>query len=276
MRVLVRVIWAAGVLFLCGLAPAGFTATVRVDVGDDFFRPATTNIAVNDTVEWVWIGIDVHTSTSSDGLWDSGVHGTPFTFSHQFTAAGNFPYFCRLHLFMTGSIVAGSANTPPSVTITNPANGAVFAAPASFSIEASASDPGGSVTQVEFFRGTTSVGVDTASPYTAAVAALSAGGYTLSAVATDNGGAKATNEISVSVVTPVAVRLSSAERLSASQFRFSYSANAGLRYAVERSGDLTSWTSISTNMAASSTETFVDNAATQSQNFYRVRRLGNP
>jgi hypothetical protein len=70
--------------------------------------------------------------------------------------------------------------------------------------------------------------------------------------------------------------LSSAERLSGSQFRFSYSANAGLRYAVERSGDLTSWTSISTNMAASGTETFMDNAATQSQNFYRVRRLGNP
>jgi len=70
--------------------------------------------------------------------------------------------------------------------------------------------PGGTVSQVEFFRDTTSLGIVTTSPYSTNVNNLAAGTYTISAVATDNLAAKATNSITlivnarptVSIVTP--------------------------------------------------------------------------
>lgn len=251
-------------------------ATANVSVGDNFFSPATTNINLNDTVTWTWIGFSSHSSTSSSGLWDSGIHGNGFTFSRQFTTAGNFPYFCRVHPFQTGSINVRSGDSAPTVMIVSPANGAVFAAPASFTFTANASDPDGSVTQVEFFRGTMSLGVDATSPYTMAVSGLPAGSYGLFAVATDNAGARATNSVSVEVVTPVPVALTQPERLSVTQFRFRYSANAGLRYVIERSANTDAWQAIATNTASQSTVIFVDTNATADLNLYRVGRLPNP
>ncbi len=176
-----------------------FAATVGVNVGDNFFSPSAVTINVNDTVSWSWVGLSSHSSTSNTGLWDSGIHGRGFSFSRQFTAAGNFPYFCRVHPFQTGSVAVQQANSPPTVAITSPADGAIFNAPASFTIMATASDTDGSVTQVEFFRGASSIGIDAISPYTATLNDLAAGTYRISAVATDNAGAKATNSITITV-----------------------------------------------------------------------------
>ncbi len=54
---------------------------------------------------------------------------------------------------MKGTIIVAAANVPPTVTITNPASGTVFAAPASVTIQASASDSDGTVTNVQFLVG---------------------------------------------------------------------------------------------------------------------------
>jgi hypothetical protein len=95
-------------------------------------------------------------------------------------------------------VLNSGGNTAPTVTIANPTNGAVLAAPASFTLAATASDSDG-VAQVEFFNGITSLGTDASDPYSVAVNNMAAGSYTLSAVATDNLGAKATNSVSVVV-----------------------------------------------------------------------------
>ena len=50
------------------------------------------------------------------------------------------------------------ANLPPIVEIFSPTNGTVFYAPANISLLAKAADPDGSVTNVEFFTGTTDLG----------------------------------------------------------------------------------------------------------------------
>ena len=57
---------------------------------------------------------------------------------------------------------------------------------------------------------------------------------------------------------------------------FSYSADVGLRYAVERSATLSNWTTIWSNTANVNPMTVTDTAATNRMNFYRVRRLPNP
>jgi ELWxxDGT repeat protein len=100
-------------------------------------------------------------------------------------------------------------NAAPAVTITSPSNGTVLTAPASFTLAATASDSDGSVSQVEFFNGSTSLGIDTDSPYSVSVNSLAAANYTLSAVATDNTGAKATSAISLLVNAPPTASLTS-------------------------------------------------------------------
>jgi YD repeat-containing protein len=84
-----------------------------------------------------------------------------------------------------------TVNNPPTVTLTSPAQDAVFTAPATVAFAATASDSDGSITKVEFFQGSTKVGEDTTSPYTFNWTNVSAGTYVLTARATDNGGATA-------------------------------------------------------------------------------------
>jgi uncharacterized protein (TIGR03118 family) len=97
------------------------------------------------------------------------------------------------------SITVTTSNAPPLITITSPTNGAVFVAPADLTIQASASDPDGSVAKVEFFDGTGSLGVTTNMPFQI-TAALAVGTHSLSAQATDNLGATANSTVvSISV-----------------------------------------------------------------------------
>jgi len=58
-----------------------------------------------------------------------------------------------------------AANQAPTVSLSAPANGATFTAPATITVSATASDPDGTVTKVDFFAGTTLIGTDTTSPY---------------------------------------------------------------------------------------------------------------
>lgn len=95
-------------------------------------------------------------------------------------------------------------NTPPTVTLTAPANGATFTAGTSITVSANAADADGTVAQVQFFRGSTSLGTDTSSPYSVTWTSAAAGNYAIKAVATDNAGAttnSATASITVNTVT---------------------------------------------------------------------------
>jgi hypothetical protein len=96
----------------------------------------------------------------------------------------------------------GATNLPPSVSIISPQDGAAFYTPTNILILAKASDPDGSVTNVEFFAGVEDLGPGTPvvldPPGVNGVTSLvylfnwlnpSPGNYPLTAVATDNGGA---------------------------------------------------------------------------------------
>src|SRR6185369_14784387 len=86
-----------------------------------------------------------------------------------------------------------TANNPPTVSITSPANGATFTSPANITINANASDSDGTVSKVDFYQGTTLLGTDTTSPYSFAWNNVGVGSYALTARATDNSGAVATS-----------------------------------------------------------------------------------
>lgn len=274
---------AAVRLLAAPLSGFGATANVTVNNSPTGFVPAVTNINVGDTVLWTWpSGSFVHnvTSTSVPQAWPaSATLSGPATFSTTFTTNGTFPYVCTVHGF-TGSIIVAAAALPPSISITNPAPGAVLSEPADVTIQATASDPnsGGAITNVQFLAGATVLSNETAAPFAATATGLSAGGYTFSAVAINKAGLSATNSVSVSVVTPVPVVLGAPAPLSSTSFQFNYSANIGLRYIIQESTDLTSpgWVTIATNTAASNPAIFTDTQATSNPGFYRVGRLPNP
>ena len=97
-----------------------------------------------------------------------------------------------------------TGNTPPSVSLTSPANGATIGAPASVTITANATDAEGPVSQVEFFQNGNSLGVDTSNPFTTNWTGVAAGTYNLRAIARDAGGLSATSAIvSITVTNPV-------------------------------------------------------------------------
>jgi chitodextrinase len=85
-------------------------------------------------------------------------------------------------------------NTPPQVSLTSPAAGASFTAPAEVSLAASAIDPDGSVSKVEFFAGATLIGTATSAPHRMTWNSVAAGSYSITARATDNQGAAATSQ----------------------------------------------------------------------------------
>ncbi|NML21759.1 T9SS type A sorting domain-containing protein [Pseudoflavitalea sp. G-6-1-2] len=99
----------------------------------------------------------------------------------------------------------GSGNVAPTVSITSPTSGASYTSTASVSITATAADADGTVSKVEFFNGATKIGEALTSPYTLNWTGVTAGSYTLTAKATDNGSATTTSSsvnITVNACTP--------------------------------------------------------------------------
>ncbi len=287
---------AAIAILSCPLSSIGAVTNVSVN-SNDTFSPGTTSINVGDTVVWTWAsGAANHNvvSTSATRAWlfpnsggtasnqnNTNLKNAPFVFTNTFTSAGSFPYECTEHVGfgMVGTInVAAVANQPPTLAITNPVSGAVFGAPANVTIQAAVTNGTGSVTNVQFRVGATILTNQTSAPFSAVANNLSSGSYTLTAIASDNLGATATNSTTISVVVPVQTTLSVLQFLNSTKFQFSYAANVGLSYVVQLSTNLASasWIALTTNTAASNPVVFVDSHATNNPGFYRVGRLPNP
>ena len=81
------------------------SATVRVNIKDLAFSPATLRIKVGQTVEWVNGDPLAHTVTADDKSWGSGFINQSGRFRHRFTAAGSFPYHCEPHPQMRATVI---------------------------------------------------------------------------------------------------------------------------------------------------------------------------
>ena len=100
------------------------------------------------------------------------------------------PPLAKEYIYAGGKLVATeAANAAPTVSITNPANNAVFNAGSNITIDASASDSDGTISQVEFYQGSTLLNTDTTAPYSFTWTNVAAGTYSLTVKATDNAGA---------------------------------------------------------------------------------------
>jgi hypothetical protein len=105
---------------------------------------------------------------------------------------------------------AAKPNQAPSVSIASPANNASFAAGATVTFTATASDADGSVAKVEYFNGgSTLLGTATVAPYAVPAIFNVPGAYSITARATDNLGAtKVSTAITLNIGSPPSVALS--------------------------------------------------------------------
>ena len=168
-------------------------AIVDVQISGFAFTPKDVVINIGDTVRWncqesFFHAVSSGTGCTADGKFSSGTLVTGQQFSYTFTNNGVFSYFCPPHCLggMVGSVTI--PNLPPSVTITNPAENAVFGNTDTIAIAAAASDADGVVTNVQFFDGLVSLGNRTNSPFSVSTR-LPLGSHTLTAVASDASGA---------------------------------------------------------------------------------------
>lgn len=98
---------------------------------------------------------------------------------------------------------AAILGAPPVVSITSPANGAVYTAPASVTINANATSGTGTIASVKFYNGPTLVNTDNTAPYSYTITGLTAGSYTFTVKATDNSGLISTAiPVTITVGTP--------------------------------------------------------------------------
>jgi plastocyanin len=253
---------------------------VTVGSGGLLFTPKIVNIPTGGQIIWQW-ATGNHTVTSSNNAWTSTtVQSAGTSFTNTFNTPGTYGYYCGPHknLGMVGEVVVGAVPQPPTVAITNPVAGEVFAEPASVTIQASTSDGSGTVTSVQFLVGTNVVAIGTSPPFAAVTNNLPAGNYSLFAIATDSNGLSATNQVAVSVVTPIVSSPGLPTLLAPHQLRFSFTGNTGLSYVFQSTTNLAlpDWINLYTNQAVDGAIDYTDLDATLAGRYFRVERLSNP
>src|SRR2546430_1057064 len=122
---------------------------------------------------------------------------SPYSFAWTNVPAGSYSLTAKATdstgATATSKSVSIKVNAPPTVSLTAPANNAVFNTGSTIALAATAADSDGTISKVEFFRGATLIGSDTTSPYSFNWTSVPTGAYTLTARATDSNGAVTTS-----------------------------------------------------------------------------------
>jgi len=268
-------------LALTFMTRPAIAATNVVRMVNFSFQPQTLTNNAGDTVVWTNTTGTGHNSVSSGSAWQApALFTSPGVFRVTFTNAGSYAYFCSPHqgFGMTGTIVVrAAANQAPIVALTNPASGLVLAAPANLTLGATASDPDGTVTNVQFFSGAILLGRASTSPYSLTVTNLPAGVYAFTAQATDNRGLSQTSTaLNVSVLNVGAIQFENPSATVNGNLPLRLTLTTGLRYAIDSTSDLTAWDLFANFLATNSVMDFTSPIAPGERRFFRARLLPNP
>jgi plastocyanin len=87
------------------LPAAAPTTNHTVQLKDFAFKPATLTIAAGERVTFQNDDDEAHTVTATDKSFDSAGLDSGQSWSHTFSKAGTYAYFCALHPYMKGKII---------------------------------------------------------------------------------------------------------------------------------------------------------------------------
>ena len=180
--------------------------------GSSYVAPATIQLSADATDSDGTISkVEFFQGTTLIGT----ATNAPYAYTWTGVPAGNYTVTAKATDNLGASTVSTpisitvTTNTPPAVTLTSPATGSNYFAPATIQLSADATDSDGSIAKVEFLQGNTLIGTATSAPYAYTWTGVVAGSYTLTAKATDNYGV-ATSSAPVSVtVNPTGLSINS-------------------------------------------------------------------
>jgi regulation of enolase protein 1 (concanavalin A-like superfamily) len=180
-------------------AGQGYAFDRRIDSGGSTEHTSGGSGAAPGWIRLVRTGSRFEAFRSSDGqTWTSiGSDTVPMAESVYVGLAVTSRSTSQATVAVADTLTSGQPspdpNRPPTVTLTAPANGAVFPASANITLSASAADPENGLDRVEFYAGTTFLGAATTAPYSVTWPSVPPGTYSLLAVAYDTAGANASS-----------------------------------------------------------------------------------
>jgi plastocyanin len=77
----------------------------QVMIDNFVYNPVPLTVKVGTTVTWINHDDIPHTVDSPEGKFKSAALDTDDKFEYRFTAAGEYPFYCRIHPKMTGKII---------------------------------------------------------------------------------------------------------------------------------------------------------------------------
>lgn len=80
----------------------------RVYMKNSTYSPSLLTLTAGKPVAWINDDNLVHRVTADDGSFDSGDLEPGATFSRTFSMPGTFPYHCKYHKGMTGTVITGA------------------------------------------------------------------------------------------------------------------------------------------------------------------------
>ncbi len=190
--------------------PTNIKPTVQVTspaTGTSYTAPATITIAATAAdSDGTIAGVAFYANGTPVG----SAASAPYAFTWSNVAAGNYSITAAATdnsgattTSSAVSVAVSAPNVPPTVQVTSPAAGATFTAPATITVSADARDSDGTVTGISLYANGTLLGTATASPASMSWSNVAAGTYAITAVATDNSGAKTTSSaVSITVNGP--------------------------------------------------------------------------
>jgi plastocyanin len=91
------------------IAAGSPVAATTVQIRDFAFFPQTIVITPGAAVTWTNADDEPHTVTANDRSYHSAALDTDQTYTHTFTAPGEYRYFCSLHPHMTATVIVRAA-----------------------------------------------------------------------------------------------------------------------------------------------------------------------
>jgi plastocyanin len=88
---------------------AAAASPATVDIDNFSFAPATLTVTAGATVTWKNEDDSPHRIGDKNRTFKSAALDTDDTFSHTFSAPGEYPYICTIHPYMVGKIIVKPA-----------------------------------------------------------------------------------------------------------------------------------------------------------------------
>jgi uncharacterized repeat protein (TIGR02059 family) len=161
-------------IVLANIVPASSAFTVRVNN----VTRAVSSVSVSGTKVYLTLASPVVSGESV-----TVAYSKPATNPLQSAAGGQAITITAQNVINNCST---TPNQPPVVEISSPTKNSAFTALAAITINATASDPDGSVVKVEFYNGQTKLGEKTTAPYSFTWKDVPEGTYIITASASDN------------------------------------------------------------------------------------------